>query len=123
VLRIPSRILTRPVRRAGVQLPGTTGIPPTLLRNWCHHLTVGTPETASRLIRQSARALSSGGGSVAGLRSTLLSNLHDLCRNHPLEGDYLNLFEALGHWEASVGADHKEAESYIKTVADRLAAE
>jgi hypothetical protein len=84
---------------------------------------VGTPETASDFIRQSAQALSSGGGSVPELRSTLLSNLHDLCRDHPLRGDYLNLFEALERWEASVGADRNEAEDEIKTIAERLGAE
>jgi hypothetical protein len=84
---------------------------------------VGTAETASDAIRQAARALSSGDGSVVELRSTLLSNLHDLCRDRPLQGDYLRLFEALERWEASVGADRNQAEDRVTTQAERLAAE
>jgi hypothetical protein len=101
---------------------GTTEIPGPAA-NRCHHLSVSTPETVSHLIRQSAQALSSGGGSVAELRSTLLSNLYDLCRDHPLQGDYLDLFEVLERWEASVGAERIEAEDDIKTLAERLSPE
>jgi len=78
-------------------------------------------ETASELIRQSAQALASGRGSVADLRSALHSNLYDLCRDRPLEGDYLTLLEALERWEASVGVDRLTAENDISTVAGRLA--
>ena len=34
-----------------------------------------------------------------------------------------NLFEAVERWEASVGADHNEAENAVKAMADRLAAD
>jgi len=71
---------------------------------------VGTPDTAAELIRQSAQALSSGGRSLAVLRSTFLSNLHDLCRDRPLQGSYLILFEALERWESSVGDDRNKTE-------------
>ena len=77
---------------------------------------------ATELICFSAKALTSGDGSGADLRSTLLSNLHDLCRDHPLEGDYLSLFQALERWEASVGTERNSAENDIKIVADRLVA-
>jgi hypothetical protein len=83
---------------------------------------MGTPDSASELIRQSAEALSSGSGSVAELRSTLLSNMHDLCRDRPLEGDYLSLFQAIERWEASVGTDHEIPEDEVMGVAERLAA-
>lgn len=82
-------------------------------------ISVGTPQAATELIRQAAEPLTSGQGSVTHLRSTLLSNIHDLCRDHPLEGDYLGLFQALEPWEASVGTEHDEAQHQIKTVAER----
>lgn len=74
------------------------------------------------LIRRSAEAVTSGDGSVADLRSTLLTNMDDLCRHRPLEGDYLNLFQAIERWEASVGPDHDTAEGEIKDLAAGLAA-
>ena len=83
---------------------------------------MSSPQTATELIRRSAEAVTSGDGSVADLRSTLLSNMDDLCRDRPLEGDYLNLFQAIERWEASVGTDHATAENEIKAVAERLAA-
>lgn len=88
----------------------------------CHDLSVGTPQAATELIRQAAKALTSGQGSVTHLRATLLSNIHDLCRDHPLEGDYLGLCQALERWKASVGTEHNEVQHEIKTVAERLAA-
>jgi hypothetical protein len=83
---------------------------------------VGTPQTATELIRLSAEAVTSGDGSVADLRSTLLSNMEDLCRDRPLQGDYLNLFQAIERWEASVGTDHVTAENEVKLVAEHIAA-
>ena len=75
------------------------------------------------LLRHAAKALASGQGSVTHLRATLLSNIHDLCRNHPLEGDYLGLFQALERWEASVGTEHNEVQHEINTLAERFAAD
>ena len=83
---------------------------------------MSTPETAAGRICQSAKALTSGDSSVADLRSTLLSNLNDLCRDHPLEGDYFNLFQALERWEASVGTNRTTPENNVKMLAERLAA-
>ena len=88
----------------------------------CHDLSVGTSQTATELIRRSAEEVTSGDGSVADLRSTLLINMDDLCRDRPLEGDYLSLFQAIERWESSVGPDHDTAQSEIKDVAARLAA-
>ena len=83
---------------------------------------MGTPQAAAELIRHAAKALASGQGSVTHLRATLLSNIHDLCRDHPLEGDYLGLFHALERWEVSVGTEHNEVQHEINTLAERLAA-
>ncbi len=65
----------------------------------------------------------SADGSVKDLWSALHSNLQDLCQDHPLEGDYLRLFEALELWEKTVAQDRSDAELQIHEVAERLATE
>jgi hypothetical protein len=83
-------------------------------------LRVGTPESAALVVRQAAQAFVLADGSVKELWSTLHSSLHDLCRDHPLEGDYLRLFEALEHWEKSVALDRSDADLEIHQIAERL---
>ena len=43
--------------------------------------------------------------------------MEDLCRDRPLEGDYLNLFQAIERSETSMGTDHVTAENEVKVVA------
>jgi hypothetical protein len=37
--------------------------------------------------------------------SSLHGNLHDLCSEGPLAGDYLRLFTALESWDGATGTD------------------
>jgi hypothetical protein len=83
---------------------------------------VGTPDSAAESIHQAADAFISSDNSLADLLSTLLSNLPDLCRDRPLNGDHLGLFQAIERWEAAVGDDRDVAEYDVKAVAVRLAA-
>src|SRR5271169_1631528 len=65
------------------------------------------PEEADVAIRLSAREYASGSDRPPVIWSALNSHLTDLCRDEPLDGDFLRLFQALEHWEQSVSPERE----------------
>jgi hypothetical protein len=93
-----------------------------VLHTFCHHFGVPSADAAAKVIRSAARSLASGDGSVEHLWSVFHANLHDLCSERPLDGDYLSLFECLERWDASVPSARSAAEDDVRSVAGRLGA-
>jgi hypothetical protein len=81
---------------------------------------VVTPDEAKGLIRDAAIRFAAGEATVVEMWSALHSNLHDLCRDEPLTGDFLDLFQSLERWEAAVSDERKVAEAEVRSVAARL---
>jgi hypothetical protein len=79
-----------------------------------------TPEEAEHVIRQAADAFAAGHGSIQDLFRTFHGHLHDLCRDEPLHGSFLALFQALEAWEVTTG-DRAEAERSVAAAAGSLA--
>ncbi len=52
--------------------------------------------------------------------SSLHGNLHDLCSEGPLAGDYLRLFTALESWDVATGTDRESATETARTIARHL---
>jgi hypothetical protein len=78
------------------------------------------PEEADVAIRLSAREYASGSDRPPVIWSALNSHLTDLCRDEPLDGDFLRLFQALEHWEQSVSPERERAEDDIRRIAASL---
>jgi hypothetical protein len=71
-------------------------------------------------IRIVAARFGRGEGSTLEMCSFLQGNLHDLCSEGPLAGDFLRLFTALESWEAATGTDRESAAETARTIARHL---
>lgn len=71
-------------------------------------------------IRLAAREYASGSDRPPLIWSALNSHLTALCRDEPLDGDFLRLFQALERWEQSVSPERERAEDDIRSIASSL---
>ena len=78
---------------------------------------------AAGAVRAVARSFNQGDATLAQMWSALHSNLDELCRDHPLEGDFLDLFLALERWEVAEDSDRETAADAARAAAGRLARE
>ena len=62
-----------------------------------------------RAVLTAASHFGTGNATIQELRAAFHSNLHVLCQDAPLTGDYLALFNALGRWESSTGPRRDDA--------------
>jgi hypothetical protein len=78
------------------------------------------PKEVKTALRMAATEFASGSDSPARLWPVIHGgNLTDLCRD-PLTGDFLRLFQALEHWEASVSPERERPEDEVRTIASNL---
>jgi hypothetical protein len=82
---------------------------------------VVTFDESAAEVRAVAAQFSRSRVDVREMWSALHSKLNDLCSEHPLEGDFLRLFNVLENWEVSVGADRDRATEIARQIARRLA--
>jgi hypothetical protein len=73
-------------------------------------------------MRSAAQTLASGESEVREFYPLFMGLLHDLCRDEPLDGYYLAMFNALEGWEAASGDQRSIAESRVRNVAQLLTA-
>jgi hypothetical protein len=81
-----------------------------------------TPDEARQALRSAAQTLASGESEVLEFYPLLMGLLHDLCRDEPLDGYYLAMFNALEGWEAASGDQRSIAESRVRNVAQLFTA-
>ena len=116
-------MIRAPRRRCSRKLhaPGTAPMPQSwrIGNTFCHDGPM-EPEEAEAAIRQAASEYASGTESPPVLWSAFGSHLNDLCRDGPLTGDYLRLFQSLEHWEQSVSPERERAEDDIRHIAANL---
>ncbi len=77
------------------------------------------PDGAAHAIRAAARRFVQGEVGIVEVWNALHANLVDLCRDEPLHGDFLALFQALERWEASTERRSVDLEQ-VRLVASRL---
>jgi hypothetical protein len=70
--------------------------------------------------RQAAARFGAGDSSIVEMWTAFHANLEALCAERPLEGDFLNLFEAMELWETAVGERRNDAERDACVIAERL---
>ena len=80
-----------------------------------------TPASAAADINRTAELFAQGDVDVLAMWDSFHRNLYDLCRDEPLSGHFLNMFEALEAWELSVGPGRSDAEEVAREVARLLA--
>jgi len=73
-----------------------------------------------RAVLAVAREFGTGSATVQDMWAALHGNLHDLCREGPLTGDYLDLFNALERWESSIGHDRDNEVGSARAIARPL---
>ena len=78
------------------------------------------PDDTAAAIRAVAARFGRGEGSTLEMCSSLHGNLHDLCSERLLAGDYLRLFTALESWEVATGTDRESAAETARTIARHL---
>jgi hypothetical protein len=78
------------------------------------------PDDSAAAIRAVAARFGRGEGSTLEMCSSLRGNLHDLCGERLLAGDYLRLFTALESWEVATGTDRVSAAETARTIARHL---
>src|SRR3954462_1012330 len=81
-----------------------------------------TPDDAAAEVRSAASQFGSGETDIHAMWSALHRNLRDLCAEAPLQGDFLELFNALQRWEAASGVDRSAAVVLAQAIAQRLGA-
>jgi hypothetical protein len=75
---------------------------------------------AAAAIRSVAASFGRGEADVQAMWAALHGNLHDLCADRPLEGNFLDLFNSLERWEAAVGSGREAALVDSRVIALRL---
>lgn len=80
-----------------------------------------TPDNAAAEIRDAAACFGSAHLEVTEMWTTFHSHLHDLCGESQLQGEFLELFNALERWESAVGDDKDAAIASARATALRLA--
>jgi hypothetical protein len=75
---------------------------------------------ALNTVQSVAARFGAGDATTREMWSALHANLHELSADGSLQGDYLNLFNALEQWETAVGDDRAAAEAEARAVAARL---
>ena len=75
---------------------------------------------AAAAVRSVAASFGRGDADVKAMWAALHGNLHDLCSDRPLEGDFLDLFNALERWEEAVGSERDTALLDAQLIARRL---
>jgi predicted ATPase len=78
------------------------------------------PQEADAAIRLAAREYASRSESPRVLWLAFQFHLQDLCRDGPLTGDFLRLFQAFEQWEQSVSPEREQAENEIRYIAASL---
>lgn len=81
-----------------------------------------TPAEAAAEIRATAATFGGGESTIQDFWSSFHDNLHDLCAEDPLDGDWLAAFEALEAWEVATASDRVAAVEQARAVALRLGA-
>lgn len=76
---------------------------------------------AAELIREAAGSFAREESGIPQLWSAFHSNLHELCAQRPLQGEFLALFNAFETWEAASGPEKLQAVEHLHEVAARLA--
>ena len=77
-------------------------------------------EDARSVVITAANAFGIGDATIQEMWAALHANLQDLCRDAPLTGDYLDLFNALERWESSAGPKRRDEISSARAIARRL---
>ena len=57
---------------------------------------------------------------VRSLWSSFHGSLYDLCRDEPLDGEFLSLFQALEAWEAALPGEREEQVRNLREAAAKL---
>ena len=81
-----------------------------------------TPAEAAAEIRATANEFARGPASVHDMWAAFHSHLIPLCADEPLNGEFLQMFNDLEAWEASVGEDGGRAIETVRATAQRLVA-
>ena len=81
-----------------------------------------TPAMAADEITRTAQQFAEGHVDVRDMWLAFHSNLNLLCRDEPLSGDLLALFEMLEGWETSADVARPTAVEAARAVARRIAA-
>jgi hypothetical protein len=81
------------------------------------------PDEAEAAIRAEAGAFASRSADVREMWAAFQSNLHALCRDAPLNGDFLEMFNALEAWEAATGDGRESAVESARAIARRLSSQ
>jgi hypothetical protein len=79
-------------------------------------------DDARSAVITAAKAFGIGEATIQEMWAALHDNLHDLCRDAPLTGDYLDLFVALERWESSTGPHRDDYVVSARVIARRLGA-
>ena len=72
---------------------------------------------AESALRQAAKEFALGSDSPIVLWPYFMGNLDALCKDGPLTGIYVRLFEAFEHWEESVGPERDQAVVALREIA------
>jgi hypothetical protein len=81
-----------------------------------------TPAEAAVKIRATANEFARGAASVHDMWDGFHSHLIPLCADEALNGEFLQMFNDLEAWEASVGEDRVRAVETVRATAQRLSA-
>lgn len=81
-----------------------------------------TPADAAAELRFTAARFAAGTASIQDMWHSFHGHLADLCAEEPLDGEFLQLFNDLEAWEASVGDNRERAVEAVRGSAERLAA-
>jgi hypothetical protein len=81
-----------------------------------------TPAKAAAEIRATANEFARGAASVQDMWDAFHSHLIPLCADEPLNGEFLQMFNDLKAWEATVGEDRVRAVETVRATAQRLSA-
>ena len=79
-------------------------------------------DDARSAVNTAAKAFGNGDATIQDMWAALHGSLHDLCRDAPLAGDYLDLFNALERWESSTGHNREDEIGSARAIAQRLGA-